>query len=121
MNTPALRRTALGLVAALGFPLLVHAAPEPKETPPKTHALFMGVDVIVEREKKQYRIEDVAGSQFKITVDGKEVLVNTRNRQTGLGVAYNLKLSGTSVKLDNLQAGPGFTPENDPMNHLKDA
>jgi hypothetical protein len=121
MNSPAFRYLAFGLtVAWCGAPLLRGVEP-PKNPAPKTHALFMGVDVIVEQNKKQYRIEDVAGSQFKITVDGKETLVSTRNKQTGLGVAYNLKLSGTSVQLDNFQAGPGYTPENDPMNQLKDA
>jgi hypothetical protein len=101
--------------AALAF------AAEPAAALPKTHALFMGADIIVEKDKKQYRIEDVSGSQFKITVDGHEVFIPTRNRQTGLGVAYNLKLSGSSVKLDDLHSGPAYSPQNDPMKHLKDA
>ena len=114
------RRIVLSVVAVLCLPPLVAGAEE-KTQPPKTHALFMGADLVVQREKKLYRVEDVAGSEFMIHVDKQEVFVPTRNRQTGLQVSYNLKLSGASVKLDGLQSGPAYTPENDPMRKLAEA
>ncbi len=112
-------RTVLSFAAVLC--LLPFMAGAEDKTPPKTHALFMGADLVVQREKKLYRVEDVAGSEFMIHVDKQEVFVPTRNRQTGLQVSYNLKLSGASVKLDGLESGPAYTPENDPMRKLAEA
>jgi hypothetical protein len=100
-----------------GCAAFVFASPaRSAEAPPsaKTHVLFMGADLEVQREKKFYRVEDVVGSELKIRVGRKEVLVPTRNRSTSLKVGHALKLAGASVKLDDLQAGPAYTTANDP-------
>jgi hypothetical protein len=100
-----------------GCAALVFASPvRSAETSPsaKTHVLFMGADLEVQREKKFYRVEDVVGSDLKIRIGRKEVLVPTRNRSTSLKVGHALKLAGASVKLDDLQAGPAYTTASDP-------
>lgn len=96
--------------------LLLAADPPGPEKPAeaKTHVLFMGADLSVQREKKLYRVEDVVGSEFMIRVDKQEVFVPTRQRTTGLKVDYDLKLSATAVQLDGLEAGASYTPANDP-------
>src|SRR6187549_1961967 len=96
---------------------LSSSAADTAATPPapaNTHVLFMGADLTVQREKKYYRVEDVVGSELKIKINKKEFFVPTRLRQTGLKVDYGLKLTSAAVQLDGLEAGPGYTPANDP-------
>jgi hypothetical protein len=109
----------LGL-ATLSTPLLAQAAGE-KENPAKTHVLFMGADVAVERDKRFHRVEDVTGSELKIRIGKKEFFVPTRNRKTDLKINRGLKLSGVTVTLDDLQSGPGYTPANDPRRKFEAA
>lgn len=112
--TPSRILTPAGLA---GCAVLILASPARAAEPPapaKTHVLFMGADLEVQRDKKFYRVEDVVGSELKIRVGRKEVLVPTRNRSTSLKVGHALKLAGTSVKLDDLQGGPAYTTANDP-------
>jgi hypothetical protein len=90
----------------------VRSAEAPAST--KAHVLFMGADLEVQRDKKYYRVEDVVGSELKIRVGSKEVLVPTRGRTTGLKVGHALKLAAASVKLDDLRSGPAYTTANDP-------
>ena len=108
----------LGLAAAFCGPLCVAAekkTADPKQPDPvKPYVLFMGADLAVEREKSFYRVEDVTGSEFKIRIKQKEFFVPTRNRATNLRVDNSLKLSGISARLDGLEAGPSYTPANDP-------
>jgi len=88
------------------------AAKKPEE--PKSHVLFMGADLSVQREKKFYRVENVVGSEFMIRVNKKEVFIPTRLRSTEIKVGHDLKLTGAVVQLDGWQSGPGYTPANDP-------
>lgn len=105
-----------GLATAIALPP-AHGAQAPAAQP-KTHVLFMGADLAVQREKKFYRVEDVVGSELKIKVGRKEVFVPTRNRSTSLKVDHSLKLAGASVKLDELFSGPAYTPANDPVRKM---
>jgi hypothetical protein len=119
MKTIPVRRLACLAFALLGTgPAIFWAAVAVKPEPPKTHVLFMGADLDVQREKKYYRVEDVMGSELKVHIGKREVFVPTRGRQTGLKVDHELKLSTTSVKLDNLQSGPAYTPANDPVRKM---
>jgi hypothetical protein len=101
------------LVAA-SLPVSFAASPADQPAPAKTHVLFMGADLDVQREKKFYRVRDVVGSEFMIRIGQKEFFVPTRTHQTALKVGYGLKLTAAEVKLDGLEAGPGYTPANDP-------
>src|SRR5688572_30628316 len=96
--------------AALG--VVVDDADQTK--PSATYVLFMDADLAVSREKKFHRVEDVVGSEFKITIGKKEFFVRTRNRSTDLKVSHALKLSGASVTLVELESGPTYTTANDP-------
>jgi len=80
----------------------------------KTHVLFMGADLSVQRDKKYYRVENVVGSELMIRINRKEIFVPTRLRSTALKVDHDLKLAGTVVELAGLESGPGYTPGNDP-------
>lgn len=79
-----------------------------------THVLFMGADLAVQQGKKFYRVEDVDGSEFVITVGEKSRFVRTRLQSNHLKINPALKISPVSVRLDELQGGPGYTPANDP-------
>lgn len=113
-TTPAFRPACLGLLAlSVTAPIL--NGEENKTAPAKTHVLFMGADLDVQRDRKFYRVENVTGSEFRIKVGKREVFVPTRNRSTTLKVGHGLKLSAASVQLDGLQGGPSYTPANDPV------
>ncbi|MES1168567.1 MAG: hypothetical protein ABUL61_05305, partial [Oleiharenicola lentus] len=114
---PARRLVCLGFATLATLLPLLRAAEVKPETP-KTHVLFMGADLEVQREKKYYRVEDVMGSELKVHIGKREVFVPTRGRQTDLKVDHGLKLSTTSVKLDHLESGPAYTPANDPVRKM---
>lgn len=78
------------------------------------YVLYMGADLAVQQGRKFYQVEDVDGSEFVITVGGKNRFVRTRLQSNQLKVSRELKLAPVSVRLDDLQGGPGYTPANDP-------
>jgi len=83
--------------------------------------LFMGTDLMLQYEKKLYRVEDVEGSAFRIKIDGKDVYVPTQRRTIGLHVDADLKLAGLSVQLDEMKAAEGYTYGNNPLRKLEEA
>jgi hypothetical protein len=93
----------------------------PTGTAPKTHVLFMGADLSVQRDGKLYRIENISGSDLMIRVGQETVFVPTRQGALGLQVHPDLKLTDLSVQLDDLKSGPAYTPENDPGKKLQEA
>lgn len=107
----------LGLAGCLLLPVL-KADDQAAAAPPKSYVLFMGADLDVQREKKFHRVEDVIGSELKIRIGKKEFYVPTRNRNINLKVSHSLKLSGATVRLDNLEGGPAYTPANDPVRKM---
>jgi hypothetical protein len=115
-----LRSAATGLlVTVLGLPAVLPAAEN--AAAPKTHVLYMGTDLSVQREGKLYRVEDVTGSTLMIRVGQEEVFVPTRNGPLGFQVTPGLKLSDASVTLASLKSGPAYTWENDPARKVKEA
>jgi len=107
------------LIAAAGMPLGAVAA-EAGAPPPKA-VLFMGADLMLQHKKKLYRVEDVAGSDFKIRVAGEDVFVPTSRDPVNLHIDAELKLAGLTVQVDGLKAGEGYTYGNDPMRKLEEA
>lgn len=107
-------RCLSGCLWLAAFTLLSAAETSPPAGPAKTHVIFMGADLDVQREKKFYRVEDVVGSEFKIRIGQKEFYVPTRNRTTSLKVNNSLKLASASVQLDDLRGEETYTPANDP-------
>jgi len=74
----------------------------------------MGANLEVKQGKKFYAVEDVDGSEFVVTVDGKKRFIRTRFQANNIKVIRELKLSALAVELDDMQGGPGYTPANDP-------
>lgn len=115
----ALRRAGLVLVPVLGLPSLAAADDNPA-TAPKTHVLFMGTDLALQRDGKLYRVEDVNGSTLMIRVGQQEVFVPTRQGPLGFQVKPGLRLTDTSATLAELKTGPAYTWENDPARKFKE-
>lgn len=117
MNTSAVTRHCLVALLLVGGASL-WGAEEPK--PPATseanlsHVLFMGADLSVQQGKRFYRVEDVDGSEFVIEIKGEKKFVRTRLATNNVKVDRELKLAPLSVKLDDMQGGPGYTPGADP-------
>jgi hypothetical protein len=108
-------RLGLALLLSGGTAVLVAAATASSISPAeKTHVLYMGLDLSVMQEKKFHRVENVEGSEFVIRVAGENRFVRTRLQRNELKLDPELKLSPLSVRLDDLQGGPGYTPANDP-------
>ncbi len=102
----------LGLAALLLVPVLPAAESSGSV---QNYVLYMGAELSVQQGKKYYAVEDVDGSEFVITVGGKNRFVRTRLQSNNLKVGRELKLAPFSVQLDELQGGPGYTPANDPQ------
>jgi len=121
MNTlrPSPRHLARAL-AAVFLPLCLVGATE-KTPPPANHILFMGANLSVQRDKKIYRVEDIAGSEIKIRVDQQAVYVPTRAGPVNLQVNASLKVAAVSVQLDKMHAAPAYTYENDPIRKMQES
>lgn len=115
----AFRHHIVFLISVVVLPLGAVAAVD--SAPPPNHILFMGADLSVLHAKKLYLVKDVTGSSLSIRVDGDEVLVPTSPGPINLHVDADLKLSGFSMQLDELKAGPGYTYAHDPMRKLEEA
>jgi len=101
---------------------LLLALPAGAATPPaagKTHTLFMGAEIAVERNKKFYRVEDISGSSFRIRIGQHDVLVPTRQAVAQLRIDHALKLGGTSVKLDKVMTERVYTSARDPRRQFE--
>jgi hypothetical protein len=110
---PMLPRYALALTALALAPASVRAA-EPAAPAAQPFVVFMGADLSVQQGKRFYQVEDVDGSEFVIRVGGQNRFVRTRLQRNNVKVKNELKFSPYSVKLDELQGGPGYTPAADP-------
>lgn len=115
MKTNLAARLGLLLPAlCAGLPSPVRAGEAAAPADGTKYVLYMGADLAVQQGKKFYAVEDVDGSEFVITVGGKSRFVRTRLQANNLKVDRALKLAPVSVRLDDLQGGPGYTPANDP-------
>ncbi|HUG12047.1 MAG TPA: hypothetical protein VMM36_13590 [Opitutaceae bacterium] len=99
------------LIATFALPLLLVAAPESGKP---AYTLFMGADLLLEHGDTFHRVEDVSGSRFKITLEGKEVFVMTEFGTARMRIDNGLKLAGTPVALGDLKAERAYTPARDP-------
>jgi hypothetical protein len=119
-NTAKILRRWLCLSSLAACLPLTGAAAEKKAgdpaqpAPPNPFVLFMGADLSVQQGKRYYRVKDVDGSEFVITVGNKDQFVRTRLQSNHIKVDYELKLAAVSAKLDDLQGEPGYTPAADP-------
>lgn len=106
-------------LAALCGGLAVAAAKDPAPPPaapagPKSHVLFMGTDLAVQRGTNFLRVRDVSGSSFMVKAGEEEVYVPMLMRSANLKIDHALKLAKTTIKLDRLRGDRTYTPANDP-------
>jgi hypothetical protein len=106
---------ALAMIAGLS------AFSAPVETTgeqPKTHTLFMGADISVQRDKEFYRVVDVSHGFFVINVNGERTLISPKNGPLNMRIAPGLRLTEISASIANLKSEKAYTPGNDPNQQL---
>jgi hypothetical protein len=104
----------LPVILACAVPPVAAAQAGAGTSEPKTHTLFLGADLSLERNQKQFRVQDLVGEAFVIKVDGKEVRIPVDQQGLKLQVQTTLKLSEAAVTVANLKGERAFTPANDP-------
>ena len=82
---------------------------------PKSHTLFMGVDLSLEQNKEIYRVHGVEGGAFLIDVKGKEVRVPIDRGNVKLMITPSMKLTEKSAAVTNLKGERAYTINNDPI------
>jgi hypothetical protein len=93
------------------------AAPAAKPAAPKTHVLFMGADLVLEKDKNFFPIEDVTPTAVIFKADGKALkvpLVEVVN----LRITESLKLASSSVGIDHLKSERAYATGSDPFDEL---
>lgn len=80
----------------------------------KTHTLFMGVDLAVERGSTFRKVRDVHAGAFILQVNGQPVSVPTRSDNLKLKIEHSLKLAEGEATLLDLKGDRAYTPSNDP-------
>ncbi|HVU17779.1 MAG TPA: hypothetical protein VHD32_12705 [Candidatus Didemnitutus sp.] len=118
MNSKKTLSLLLAVSAVLAFPPSSGAA---TDSAPKTHTLFMGVDLTVEYQGKMYPVRDVAGDNFVISVDGKNVEVRARYGPVKIKIERALKISGVTATVAEMKTDRVYTPGNDPGRRMIEA
>ncbi len=95
-------------------------SPAPAVNAPKTHVLFMGADIALEKGKTYHPVEDVAGTTLVIRVGDKPVKV-PQSPNLNLGIKESLKLAATSVTVDHLETERTYTSLSDPFRKVAQA
>ncbi len=121
MQNPTHRVGSFARTSLLFFLILLEVdlraedvAPVTVTAAPKSHVLFMGTDISIERGKKLYRIQDVLGTSFIISVDGEKTFVPMRGEPHNMKLEQSLKLTTASASLTGLTAERAYTPRSDP-------
>jgi hypothetical protein len=119
MSFPRIHANPAACATILGLALLGSLAPRTGAETTKPDAahelvLFMGLDLSVKEGKRFYQVEDVDGSEFVISVDGKNKFVRTRMQSNNLKIGRDLKIAPVSVQLDDMEGQAGYTPAADP-------
>ena len=105
------------MLAPLSLSLTFAADPEPSsaaKAAPKTHVLFMGADLALEKDKVFTPVADVTADAVVIKPDGKTVNV-PQEQCVNFRINEALKLSKTSVGIDELKFDRAYTPGADPF------
>jgi hypothetical protein len=125
MKAPALpiRRRIAAVCLGAFVPLLAWTvfAADPVGTPPteepKTHVLFMGADISVEQGRMLHPLVDATDLALIVQMDGKPLEIPHR-RVTDIRLKDVLKLSATSVGIDDLKAERAYAEGSDPFDSL---
>ena len=107
---------AAGAAAASSQPPTADAS-GPGGAPPKTHVLFIGADIAVEKDKVFHPVEDVTGNALVIKPGGQPVNVPL-GPSTRLQINESLKIAATSVAISDLKTERAYTSGADPFQQL---
>ena len=102
------------VVVVLVSPLTLAAEAKSAAAEPKTHTLFMGADLSVERNKELCRVVDILDAAFVINVGGREIKVPADWSKVNVKVNRSLKLTDASATVVNLKGERAYTLANDP-------
>ena len=80
----------------------------------KTHTLFMGADIAINLDKDLYRVRDVFGSNWVISINGQEKEISSRLAPVNLKITPNLKLTEVSATVVGFKRVPAYSYDNDP-------
>lgn len=111
----------LGLVARLILGFLFSGDLHAENTPPqssvenKAHVLFVGADISVEKDKKMYPVEDVAGDAFIVKMGKDPVRISTEGGPIAIKVDQHLQLTNRKATLQNLKGDRVYSIGGDPQ------
>jgi len=87
---------------------------------PKTHVLFMGANIALERGKEVHPVADVTATAVVIKPGGQRVELPIARGQNYL-ISESLKVAEGSVGIDHLESERAYTPGADPFEQLAKA
>jgi len=99
---------------SLGTTFAANPDPAAATAAPKTHVLFMGADIALEKDKVFHPVEDVTATSLVIKPGGKPVNV-PQAQSINFRISETLKIAATSVGVDDLKAERAYTPGADPF------
>lgn len=115
----ALRQVAVGvlLTGASSIAATTPAPATPAVSPSgsKTHVLFVGADISVEKDKKLYHVEDVAGDNFIVTINKQPVRISTDRSEVAIRVDQHMQLTNRTAVVADLHGDRAYTAGGDPM------
>ena len=87
---------------------------------PKTHVLFIGANIELERDKVFQPVEGATADAYLIKSDGKQVKV-ALTQNSNLRITETLKIARTSVTVTKFKSEPAYTPGADPFRQFFEA
>jgi hypothetical protein len=117
-HLPLSVRAACGLLPALVVQVAaaVPAAPA-QAASPLTHVIFMGADLSAEKNRVYHPVVDVTDTSLVIQPAGQPVRLPMA-QAASLRITETLKLTDTSVGLDDFRFEPAYSPGADPTTQL---
>ncbi len=125
METQRSLAPALAVAALLGLASVAAAAtesvPPPSASPaPKTHVLFLGADLAVEKDRQFLPVESVAEDTLIARGSDRAVKVRIRS-DLPLQIKETIKVAAAGAVVEGFKAEPAFTPAADPLRRIADA
>lgn len=84
----------------------------------KTHALFMGSNIMIRYKNTLYPVQDLNGSSWVIEVNGERREIPTRSDRLEIKAVPAMKLTQVSATINHLVAARDYTTDNDPTVRL---
>jgi len=101
--------------------ILPAIAAEPAAVAPKTHTLFMGVNLTIVSKDSLLPVKNVQQNSFVAQGPRGDIVIQPDDRQFQLKINNALKLTTAFATVDNLKFDRTYTPANDPMQKFTEA